>query len=172
MLKTLIPSDVFKKTPTREATNRAVVAFRRTVTNTTAKMAKKIGPSIALGVVTVLAILFLTGYGTDDKQILRDTFQVDATYYDSGYVEISFLDKSDNTDSVVLEILGMEESFHKTFSESEFLEIVPFPNLPKYGWQIHPIVLEIYHKDLGHIQLKTEIHDVGKPIPPVIYSRP
>ncbi len=135
-------------------------------------MAKKLGPPIVLGVVTVLAILFLTGNGTDDKDILRQTFQIDAVYYDSGHVEISFLDKSDKTTLVVMEILGMEESFQKTFLNSEFIEIVPFPNLPKYGWAIHPIVLEIDHKELGHIQLKTEIHPLGESIPPVIYSRP
>jgi len=59
-----------------------------------------------------------------------------------------------------------------TFSDSEFIEIVPFPNLPKYGWPIHPVVLEIDHKELGHIQLKTEIHPLDGPVPPVIYSRP
>lgn len=135
-------------------------------------MAKKIGPPIILGVVTILALLFLTGYGTDDKQILRDTFQFEAIYYDSGHVEISYLDKSGNTDSVVLEILGMDESFQKTFFDSEFLEVVPFPNLPKYGWEIHPVVLEVYHSEFGHIQLKTEIHEINQPKPVVIYSRP
>jgi len=71
-----------------------------------------------------------------------------------------------------MEILGMDESFQKTFSDSEFIEIVPFPNEPKYGWAIHPIVLEIDHDELGHIQLKTEIHPFGDAIPPVIYSTP
>ena len=135
-------------------------------------MAKKLGPPIVLGIVTVMAILFLTGNGTDDKDILRQTFQIDAVYYDSGHVEISFLDKSDKTTLVVMEILGMDESFQKTFSTSEFIEIVPFANLPKYGWAIHPIVLEIDHLELGHIQLKTEIHSLDEPIPIVIYSRP
>ena len=135
-------------------------------------MARKLGAPIVLGVITVMAILFLTGSGTDDKDILRQTFQIDAVYYDSGHVEISFLDKSDNTTLVVMEILGMEESFQKTFSDSEFVEIVPFPNLPKYGWSVHPVVLEIDHKEFGHIQLKTEIHPLGEPVPPVIYSRP
>jgi len=135
-------------------------------------MAKKLGPPIVLGVVTVMAILFLTGNGTDDKDILRQTFQIDAVYYDSGHVEISFLDKSDKTTLVVMEILGMDESFQKTFSTSEFIEIVPFSNLPKYGWAIHPIVLEIDHLELGHIQLKTEIHFIDEPIHTVIYSRP
>ncbi len=135
-------------------------------------MARKIVPAISLGILTVLAIVFLTGGGTDDKDVLRQTFQIEAIYYDSGHVEISFLDKSGKTNSVVMEILGMEESFQKTFSGSEFIEIVPFPNLPKYGWPVHPVVLEIDHKEFGHIQLKTEIHPLDEPVPPVIYSRP
>ncbi len=135
-------------------------------------MAKKLGPPIFLGVFTVLAIIFLTGGGSDDNDVLRQTFQIEAIYYDSGYVEISYLDKSDQTNSVVLEILGMDDSFQKTFHDSEFIEIVPFPNEPKYGWEIHPIVIEIEHEDFGHIQLKTEIHLVDEPIPNVIYSRP
>ncbi len=135
-------------------------------------MTRKLGPPIFLGVFTVLAIIFLTGGATDDKDILRQTFQVEAIYYDSGHVEISYFDKSDKTNSVIMEILGMEESFQKTFSDSEFIEIVPFPNEPKYGWPIHPIVFEVEHEELGHIQLKTEIHPLDEPVPPVIYSRP
>ena len=135
-------------------------------------MARKIRAPIFLGLITVLAIIFLVGGGTDDKDVLRQTFQIDAVYYDSGHVEISYFDKSDKTNSVVMEILGMDESFQKTFSGSEFIEIVQFPNIPKYGWPIHPVVLEIDHKEFGHIQLKTEIHPLDDPIPPVIYSRP
>ena len=135
-------------------------------------MARKLGAPIVLGVVTVLALLFLTGGGTDDKDILRQTFQIEAVYYETGHVEISYLDKSDKTISVVMEILGMGETFQKTFLDSEFIEIVPFPNVPKYGWPIHPVVFEIEHEEFGHIQLKTEIHPLDEDIPPVIYSRP
>ncbi len=135
-------------------------------------MARKIVPTISLGIITVLAIIFLAGAGTDDKDILRQTFQIEAVYYDSGHVEISYFDKSGKTSSVVMEILGMDETFQKIFSDSEFIEIVPFPNEPKYGWPIHPVVLEIEHEEFGHIQLKTEIHSLGEPVPPVIYSRP
>ncbi len=135
-------------------------------------MARKFLPAISLGLITIFAILFLTGGGNDDKEILRQTFQVDAVYYDSGHVEISYLDKSGKTDSVIMEILGMETSFQKSFVGSQFIEIVPFSNTPKYGWSIHPIVLEIQHPELGHIQLKTEIHPLDEPIPPTIYSRP
>ena len=70
-------------------------------------MAKKLGPPIFLGVFTVLAIVFLTGGASDDKDALRQTFQVDAVYYDTGHVEVSFFDKSQKTTNVVMEILGM-----------------------------------------------------------------
>jgi hypothetical protein len=135
-------------------------------------MARKVLPALSLGIITIFAILFLSGGGNDDNDILRQTFQVDAIYYDSGHVEISYLDKSGQTDSVIMEILGMDESFQKSFSGSQFIEIVPFPNVPKYGWAIHPIVLEIDHLEFGHIQLKTEIHTLDQPLPSVIYSRP
>jgi len=133
-------------------------------------MARKITTTVSIGIITVLAIVFLMGGGTDDKDILRQTFQIEAIYYDTGYVEISYFDKSGKTNSVVMEVLGMEESFQKSFSGSEFIEIVPFPNLLK--WERHPVVLEIDHKEFGHIQLKTEIHPLDEPTPPVIYSRP
>ena len=135
-------------------------------------MAKKLGPPIFLGVFTIIAIIFLTGGASDDKDVLRQTFDVEAIYYDTGHVEISYFDNSDKTTSVVLEILGMDDTFQKTFSDSEFIEIVPFPNEPKYGWAIHPIVLEIDHEEFGHVQLKTEIHPLGESVPPVIYSAP
>jgi hypothetical protein len=135
-------------------------------------MAKKILSPIFLGVFTVIAIVFLTGGANDDKNELRQTFEVDAVYYDSGHVEVAFFDKSEKTTSVVMEILGMEETFQKSFSDYQFIEIVPFPNEPKYGWAIHPVVLEIEHPEFGHVQLKTEIHPLGDPLPTVIYSRP
>ena len=135
-------------------------------------MARKLLSPIFLGVFTVLAIFFLTGGGDDDKDELRQTFQVNAVYYDTGHIEVSFSDKSEKTDSVVMEILGMEETFQKSFSSTAFIEIVPFSGKPKYGWEIHPVVLEVEHPELGHVQLKTEIRPFGDPAPPVIYSRP
>ena len=135
-------------------------------------MARKIIHLVSLIGLSVIGFLFLGGAGNDDKNILRETFLLDATYYDSGYVEISFKDISDNSSNVVMEILGMEETFQKSFSDYQFIEIVPFPNEPKYGWAIHPVVLEIEHPELGHVQLKTEIHPLGDPLPTVIYSRP
>ena len=99
-------------------------------------------------------------------------FEIEAIYYDSGNVEISFLDTSGKTYGVSLEILGMDEPFQKSFPGSKFIEIVPFPNEPKYGWAIHPILLEITHSELGNVQLKTEIHPLDEPTPSVVYSGP
>jgi len=133
-------------------------------------MARKLLPAISLGIITVFAILFLSGAGNDGDDILSKTFEIDAIYQ-NGSVVISFIDKSGNTDSVVMEILGMDETFQKSFTGSQFTESVSFDGTPKYGWAIHPIVLEIEHSEFGHIQLKTEIHESDQPIPPVIYSR-
>ena len=135
-------------------------------------MAKKLGAPIALGVLTILALVFLTGGGNDDKEVLRQTLQVNAVYYESGHVEVSFFDKSEKTTRVVMEILGMEESFQKEFTGFEFIEIVSFPNVPKYGWSIHPVVLEVEHEEFGHVQIKTEIRPLDEPAPPTIYSVP
>ncbi|MBT3580191.1 MAG: hypothetical protein HOC38_02700 [Nitrosopumilus sp.] len=135
-------------------------------------MAKKLGPPLVLGVFTIMALVFLTGGATDDKDPLRENFKINAIYYDAGYVEVSYVDKSDKTNSVTLEILGMETSFQKTFSDSEFIEIIQFPNVPKYGWEVHPVVLEIEHEEFGHVQLKTEIHELNSPTPNTIYSTP
>jgi len=146
-------------------------------------MAKKLGAPIALGVVTVLAILFLTGTGNDDNEILKATFSIDAVYFDEtnsaeiesgdGYIQITFKDKSEKTNAVVLEVLGMEKSFQKTFVDSsEFVETIQFPTSPKYGWEIHPVTLLIDNEDLGKVSLKTEIRPYGEPPAPVIYGNP
>ena len=66
-----------------------------------------------------------------DRELLSETFIVEAVYIeDEGHVEISFLDKSGKTKNVILEILGMPESFQKSFDGSEFTEFVPFSSTP------------------------------------------
>lgn len=134
-------------------------------------MAKKIIPVISVIIITMLGIFFLFD-SNSNKDILKSTFQIDATYYDEGYVEISYLDKTSKTNHVVLEILGMDKSFQKTLSGSKFVETVPFPALPKYGWQVHPVTFLIDHQELGKISLKTEIHSYGEPSRPIIYGVP
>ena len=60
--------------------------------------------------------------------------------------------------------------FKKSFTDSEFIEIVQFTSKPKYGWSIHPIVLEVEHEEFGHVQIKTEIHELDTAIPNTIYD--
>jgi len=140
----------------------------------------KLGAGIALVSVTALAILFLSGTGNNDKEILKSTFSIEAVYFDQsnsedlddGYVQITFKDKSEKTNAVVLEVLGMEKSFQKTFVDSEFMEIISFPATPKYGWEIHPVTLLIDHEELGKVSLKTEIRPYGEPSAPIIYGNP
>ena len=71
---------------------------------------------------------------------------------------------------LALEILGMEETFHKEFSQQSFVEIVQFYSAPKYGWASMPVVFSINHEVLGKIELKTEIHPYDEPKPKVIYT--
>lgn len=140
-------------------------------------MAKKLGAPIALGVVTILAIVLLTGTGNENEEIFRSTFLIEAVYInennnDDGYIQINFKDKSEKTNAIVLEVLGMEKSFQKTIVEPEFEEVISFPNPPKYGWEIHPVTLLIDHQDLGKVSIKTEIRPQGEPPAPVIYGNP
>ena len=130
---------------------------------------QKIIPIASLIIISSAAFLLFVNTPSDDD--LSTVFFVEGIYYESqNYVEIHFRDSSGNTESVILEILGMEESFQQTYETNEFIEIVPFPEPPKYGWAIHPITMVIQHDEYGIVNLKTEIHPVGEPIPPVIFS--
>ena len=134
-------------------------------------MARKIVPIIFIVAISALGILFLFDSSSYDNEQFAQTFDVDAIYYENqGIVEISFNDNSQKTSSVVLEILGMEETFQKTFEGSSFVETVQFDSTPKYGWQIHPITLVVDHQELGRIGIKTEIHSENEPAPPIIFS--
>ncbi len=134
-------------------------------------MAKKIISAVSIILVSVFAALFLIESFSVDRELYSSTFVVDAIYFEEeGNVEISFLDNSGKTQSVVLEILGMAESFQKNYVGSEFTEKVPFSSVPQYGWKTNPVTLLIEHEELGQVGLKTEIHSKNEPTPPIIYS--
>ena len=65
----------------------------------------------------------------------------------------------------------MEETFHKEFSQSSFIEIVQINSEPKYGWSTIPVVFSINHDEFGEIGLKTEIYEHGELKPRIIYSK-
>ena len=135
-------------------------------------MARKSILILIVILVNILAILFLIESYSVDKELYANTFIVDAIYLkEEGYVEISFLDNSGKTKSVVLEILGMPESFQKKFIGSEFSERVSFFETPKYGWKTMPVTFVVDHEEFGIIGIKTEIHTPSEPPTPIIFSK-
>jgi len=134
-------------------------------------MARKFVPIISVIAISTLGILFLFDSSSYDDEQFANTFDVDAIYYeDERIVEISFNDNSQKTNSVVLEILGMDETYQKTFSGSNFVVKIVFDSPPKYGWKIHPIILDVEHQEFGTVGIKTEIHSKNEPSPPIIFS--
>ena len=133
-------------------------------------MNKKIIAAVSI-IVIIAIILSVTSDSTLDESKISQTIIVDAIYEPkNGLVKITYNDNSRNTTLVTLEILGMEETFHKEFSQQSFVEIVQFDSAPKYGWASMPVVFSINHEGLGVIELKTEIHPYDEPKPKVIYS--
>ena len=134
-------------------------------------MNKKI---IAIGLVIIIIIIVISGtfdFALDESTISQTIF-VDAVYDPkNNLVKITYTDESDKTNLVTLEILGMEKTFHKEFSQSSFVETVPMNSEPKYGWATMPVVFSINHDEFGKIGLKTEIHQQDELKPKVIYSK-
>ncbi len=132
----------------------------------------KIIPIISVIVITILAGLFFYDSSSVDKELLNRTFSVDAVYLSSeGVIEISFVDHTQKTITIILEVLGLQPSFQKTYSGSSFTERIPFVPPDKYGWEIHPVIILAENQDLGLIEIKTEIHEENKPEKPVIFSK-
>lgn len=135
-------------------------------------MAKKIISAVSIILVSILAVLFLIESFSIDRELYSSTFVVDAIYLEEeGTVEISFLDNSGKTQSVVLEILGMAESFQKNYVGSEFTEKIPFSSVPQYGWKTNPVTFVVEHEEFGTIGIKTEIHVSDEPPTPIIFSQ-
>jgi len=132
----------------------------------------KIIPIISVIVITILAGLFFYDSGSVDKELLNRTFSVDAVYLGSeSVIEISFVDNTQKTDTIILEVLGLQPSFQKTYSGSSFTERIPFTPPDKYGWEIHPVIILAENQDLGLIEIKTEIHEENEPEKSVIFSK-
>ena len=144
--------------------------------------------SIAVEIIIVAAVLSVIALmsfpQTDEHQISQIVCSGDdgldhndcAIFVDAIYepgnniVKIIYSDNSKMTSLVVLEILGMEETFHKKFSDQSFVEIIKFDSVPKYGWATMPVTFFLEHEEFGLVGLKTEIHLNDEPKPKVIYS--
>lgn len=135
-------------------------------------MARKLIAIFSVIFISVMSILFFIESTSIDRELFSETFIVDAVYLEEEeYVEISFLDKSGKTKTVVLEILGMSETFQKSFVGSEFTERVPFSSTPTYGWKTNPVTFVVEHEEFGQIGVKTEIHAINDPALPIIFSK-
>ena len=100
-------------------------------------------------------------------------FTFDAVYEkDSNSVSITFIDTNGKSSFAVLEILGMESTFHEEFEiyDSNFTKLVPLDKVPKYGWKTTPVTLEITY-DESIVYMKTEIHDTDQISPVVIFGK-
>ena len=111
---------------------------------------------------------------TVSEDILKQ-IEFDAVYLKNDHiVQVSFNDKSNNTKSAILEILGMDVTYHQEYvfsNNSNFIEKMKLEDIPKYGWETTPVTLEIKHSEFGIIGLKTEIYEPGQLKPRVIVEQ-
>ena len=127
---------------------------------------------IASAIMAIIIVISGIFDSSLDKSTISQTIFVDAIYEPkSNLVKISYSDNSEKTKLVTLEILGMEKTFHKEFSQSSFVETVKINSKPKYGWSTTPVVFSINHDEFGKIGLKTEIYEQGESKPRIIYSK-
>ena len=132
--------------------------------------------SVIITAIIVAGIAFsLTEQFDSGNSVILDQIEFDAVYLESeNFIKISFDDKSKNTKSAILEILGMDVTYHKEYifnDESSFIEMVYLEKIPKYGWETTPVTLEINHSQFGKIGLKTEIYEQGDSIPKIIVEQ-
>jgi len=127
----------------------------------------------AASIIAIVAIVIsVTSDSALDESIISQTIFVDAVYEPKNkIVRITYNDNSEMTNLITLEVLGMEKTFHKEFSQSSFVETIEINFEPKYGWSTTPVVFSINHDQFGKIGLKTEIYEQGESKPRIIYSK-
>ena len=128
--------------------------------------------AVALTIAIIAIMLSATSNSALDESTISQTIFVDAVYESkSSIVKITYNDNSEKTNLVTLEILGMEETFHREYARNSFVETVQINSEPKYGWSTTPVVFSINHDEFGKIGIKTEIYEQGESKPRIIYSK-
>ena len=125
---------------------------------------------ILIATISVSAVIILNPISENTD---FSNFTFDAVYQkDSNSVSITFIDTNEKSSFAVLEILGMENTFHEEFEiyDSKFTKLVPLDKVPKYGWKTTPVTLEITYGD-STVYMKTEIHDTDQISPVVIFGK-
>ena len=127
----------------------------------------------AASIITIAAIVIsITSDSALDESTISQIIFVDAVYEPKNkIVRITYNDNSEMTNLITLEVLGMEKTFHKEFSQSSLVETIEINFEPKYGWSTTPVVFSINHDEFGKIELKTEIYEQGESKPRIIYSK-
>ena len=127
----------------------------------------------AASIIAIAAIVIsITSDSALDESTISQIIIVDAVYEPKNkIVRITYNDNSEMTNLIILEILGMEKTFHKEFSQSSLVETIEINFEPKYGWSTIPVVFSINHDEFGKIGLKTEIYEQGESKPRIIYSK-
>ncbi len=135
---------------------------------------------LIIAIIIPIIIFFITYSDLDDLSEVDTTNILEQiefyAIYDSeeDTVEVIFIDKSNNTKSAILEVLGMDESYNKEYvfnNESSFVAEFYLEYVPKYGWETTPVTLEIQHSQFGTIGLKTEIVELGEESAKIIVER-
>ena len=124
-----------------------------------------------LATIAVSIAIILNPISEGDTNFSNFTF--DAVYLeDKNSILITFIDQSKKSSFAVLEILGMETTYHEEFEifDSKFSQVVPLEKLPKYGWKTTPVILEITYNESEIIKMKTEIHDEDQSPPEIIFG--
>ncbi len=128
--------------------------------------------AVALTIAIIAIVMSATSNSALDESTISQTIFVDAVYEpENKIVKITYNDNSKKTNLVTFEILGMEETFHREYARSSFVETVQINSEPKYGWSTTPVVFSINHDEFGKIGIKTEIYEQGESKPRIIYSR-
>ena len=128
--------------------------------------------AVALTIAIITIVLSTTSNSALDESTISQTIFVYTVYEpENNLVKITYNDNSKKTNLVTLEILGMEQTFHKEFSQNSFVEIIQINSEPKYGWSTTPVVFSINHDEFGKIGLKTEIYQKDESKPRIIYSK-
>ena len=125
---------------------------------------------ILIATISVSAVIILNPFSENTD---FSNFTFDAVYQkDSNSVSITFIDTNEKSSFAVLEILGMENTFHEEFEiyDSKFTKLVPLDKVPKYGWKTTPVTLEITYDEYV-VYMKTEIHDKDQISPVVIFGQ-
>ena len=127
--------------------------------------------TILIATIIVSVIVILNPFSENNDDFSHFTF--DAVYLeDQNSIKINFADTTGKSSFAILEILGMDETYHKEFeiSDSKFSKLIPIEKTPKYGWKTTPVTLEITYEN-SIVKMKTEIHNRNESASEVIFSK-